>query len=109
MKKIALAGTSVGLALVMVAGGLVAPAYAVTYTVPGRSCNSGYEAQTVAYHRNTVQDGQYNGTSWSYTNRNNGASWGYSYDGYPSQSFTVGSIYGTNGGDVSSVVSSRCA
>jgi hypothetical protein len=94
---------------VLAVAGVASPAAAVTYNIGYTSCNSGYEAQTVAYHRNTVQHGQFTGSTWSFTNKNTGATWGYSYDGRGTQSFTQGTIYGTSTSDLSSVVSSRCA
>jgi len=100
---------AVALTFPLVLGAGVAPASAasVTYNTGGQSCNSGYTAQTVAYHRLTVQHGQFTGSTWDFTNIYRGT-WGYSYDGRGTQSFTQGTIYSSNSLNVSSVVSTRC-
>lgn len=105
MKRLRYVVAGMGAVGLLAVGGVAAPAAAATYTVGARSCNSGYEAQTVVYHRFTATHGQFTGGSWSYSNINVGSVWSYSYDGYPSQSFASGTV---SPFEVSSVVSSRC-
>lgn len=109
MKTAKQALLAAALAIPLVLGVGIAPASAsVTYNTGGRSCNSGFIAQTVAYHRQTVQHGQFTGSTWSFTNINR-TTWGYSYDGRATQSFTQGTIYASNSANVSSVVSTSCS
>jgi hypothetical protein len=106
MKRKLRIGIAASLAIAFSFAGAVAPAYAATITLPGRSCNSGYEAQTAAYHDFTVTHGQYTGASWFYTNKTSGNVFKWSYDGVPSQSFTSGVIIEL-GGDATST-GTRC-
>ncbi len=100
--------TSFLVSIALIAGLVAVPsaAQAATFTTPGRSCNSGQEAQTRAYHKFTVTHGQYTGATWFYTNRTNGSTLKWSYDGVPSQSFVSGVLIEA-GGDVVSF-GTRC-
>jgi len=90
MKNRTLTSACMSIFLVGIIVAAPAVAHAATFTTPSRSCNSGYEAQTTAYHKFTVTHGQYTGSSWFYTNRSNGSTLKWSYDGAPSQSFVSG-------------------